>query len=150
MKLILTQPVNKLGKPGEIVQVADGYGRNYLIPRQLAIPATAGNLKQAEKLSAEHERHEQRLRTDAESLAARLRETPVTVTARAGENEKLYGSITASDIADAIQAQAEIEVDRRKVELDEPIRQLGEFTVPIRLHPEVTAEVQVKVVPIEA
>ena len=150
MKLILTQPVNKLGKPGEIVQVADGYGRNYLIPRQLAIPATAGNLKQAEKLSAEHERHEQRLRTDAESLAARLRETPVTVTARAGENEKLYGSITSSDVAEAIQAQLGVEVDRRRVELEEPIRQLGEHAVPVRLHPEVTAEVRVQVVPIEA
>lgn len=150
MKLILTQPVTKLGKPGDIVQVADGYGRNYLLPRQMAIQASAGNLKQAEKLSAEHERQEQRIRTDAEGLAARLRDAAITVSARAGENEKLYGSITASDVADAIQAQSGIEVDRRRVELEEPIRQLGDHTVTIRLHPEVTAEVQVKVVPIEA
>ncbi|MBW3625969.1 MAG: 50S ribosomal protein L9 [Armatimonadetes bacterium] len=150
MKLILTQPVTKLGKPGDVVTVADGYGRNYLIPRQLAIPASAGNLKQAEKLAAEHDRYEQRVRDDAESVAARLRETPVTVSARAGESERLYGSITSSDIADAIQEQLGVEVDRRKVELAEPIRELGEHTVPIRLHSDVTAEVQVRVQPIEA
>ena len=150
MKLILTQPVQKLGKPGDIVQVADGYGRNFLIPRSLAILASKGNLKQAEKLSADHERHEQKVRTDAEALAARIRATPVTLSARAGESDKLYGSITASDIAEAIQAQIGVEVDRRRVELEEPIRQLGDATVAVRLHPDVTAEVTVRVVPIEA
>jgi large subunit ribosomal protein L9 len=150
MKLILTQPVNKLGKPGQIVTVADGYGRNYLLPRQLAIPASAGNLKQAEKLMAEHARHEQQLRDTAEGLAARLREAVITIAARAGENEKLYGSVTAADITEAVQAQLGVELDRRRVELDEPIRQLGEHTVTVRLHPEVSAAILVRVTPVEA
>ena len=150
MKLILTQTVTKLGKPGDVVTVADGYGRNFLLPRKLAIIADKGNLKQAERLAAEHERHEQRVRADAETLAARLRANAVTLSARAGENERLYGSVTASDIAEAIHQQVGVEVDRRRIDLDEPLRQLGEYAVPIRLHTDVTAEVQVRIVPVEA
>ena len=150
MKLILTQPVPKLGKPGEIVTVADGYGRNYLLPRKLAMLADKGNLKQAERLAAEHERQEAKVRADAETLAARLREALITVAARAGENERLYGSVTSSDLAENLQEQHGIEVDRRRIELDEPLRQLGDHTVSIRLHPEVTVAMQVRIVPIEA
>ena len=150
MKLILTQPVDKLGNPGDIVTVADGYGRNFLLPRQMAMVADKGNLKQAEKLAAEHERKEAKIRTDAEGLAAQLAQAPVTIAARVGaETTKLYGSVTPADIAEAIQTQRGIEVDRRRVELEEPIRNLGEYAIPIRLHTDVTAQVQVNVVALE-
>jgi large subunit ribosomal protein L9 len=150
MKLILTQSVEKLGKPGEIVTVADGYGRNFLLPRQFAIPANKGNLKQAERLAAEHEKREAKIRTDAESVAARIAASPITITARVGQDTtKLYGSVTASDIAEALQTQAEIEVDRRRIQLDEPIRSLGEYVVPIRLHENVTGEIRLTVAAFE-
>jgi large subunit ribosomal protein L9 len=151
MKVILTQPVTKLGKPGDVVNVADGYGRNFLLPRQMAILADKGSLKQAERLAAAHEQQEARLRTDAQSLAARLGEAPVTIEARVGhETTKLYGSVTSADIAEAVQKQLGVEVDRRRIELEEPIRNTGDYTVPVRVHADVTAQVQVKVVPLEA
>jgi large subunit ribosomal protein L9 len=151
MKVILTQSVNKLGKPGDVVTVADGYGRNYLLPRKFAMLADKGSLKIAERLAAEHERQEARLRTDAQSLAARLAEASVSISARAGQDTtKLYGSVTAANIADAIQQQLGIEVDRRRIDLPESIHDLGEYAVPIRLHTDVTAEIKVNVVPVEA
>lgn len=151
MKLILTQPVDKLGKPGDIVSVADGYGRNYLLPRKFAMVADKGSLKQAERLAAEHDRREAKLRLDAASLVARLQEKAVTIKARAGaETTKLYGSVTASDIADAVKEQLGIEVDRRRVDLDEPIRTLGEHSVAIRFHADVIGQARVNVVGLEA
>jgi large subunit ribosomal protein L9 len=150
MKVILTQSVNKLGKPGDIVNVADGYGRNFLLPRKFAIVADKGNLKVAERLATEHEKQEARLRTDAQSLAARFADASVSIAARAGQDTtKLYGSVTAANLADTIQEQLGIEVDRRRIDLPEPIHNLGEYTVPIRLHTDVTAEVKVNVVPVE-
>jgi large subunit ribosomal protein L9 len=150
MKVILTQSVNKLGKPGEIVTVADGYGRNFLLPRQLAIVANKGNLKQAEKLTADHERREAKLRSDAQSVAARIAASPITIIARVGaETTKLYGSVTAADIAEALQEQQGIEIDRRRVDLEEPIRNLGEYTVPVRLHEGVVGEIRLTVAPFQ-
>lgn len=148
IEVILRDDVTSLGKAGELVRVRPGYARNYLLPQGLAYEATAGNRK---RIEAETRARTARLATEkagAEELAARLRETPLTLTGQAGEEGKLFGSITASDIAEALKASG-IDIDRRKVELTHPIKSLGEHTVAVRIHPEVPAEVRVTVVPAE-
>jgi large subunit ribosomal protein L9 len=148
IEVILRDDVTSLGKAGELVRVRPGYARNYLLPQGLAYEATAGNRK---RIEAESRARSARFATEkagAEAFAARLRETPLTLTGQAGEEGKLFGSVTASDIAEALKASG-IEVDRRKIELPHPIKTLGEHVVAVRIHPEVPAEVRVTVVPAE-
>ena len=146
MKIILHKPVASLGEAGEIVQVKDGYARNYLFPRGLAGPATKGAVKHAERVKAQAEERIRKGKEEAESTAARLAKAPVRIQAQAGEDGKLFGSITGQNIAEQIQAQLEETVDHRDIKLDEPIRSLGAHTVKVHLHPEVDASVTVDVV----
>jgi len=146
MKIILQKEVDKLGATGDIVQVADGYARNYLIPRGLAAPATKGAVQHSERLKAGHEERLRRAKSEAEALAARLGKAPIRIAAQAGDEGRLFGSITAQDVADHLSRSLEESVDRRRVHLDEPIRSLGAHEVKIHLHPEVDATVTVDVV----
>jgi len=145
MKVILQKPVDKLGVPGDVVDVADGYARNYLVPRGLAVKATKGGVKHVESLKRAHAVRVDAAKADAEQLAARLTASPVRVSAHAGEEGKLFGSVTASDIAQAIGDQAGIRVDRHDVHLDEPIRSVGTHEVRVHLFPEVDPVVSVEV-----
>jgi large subunit ribosomal protein L9 len=146
VKIVLREDVDNLGRKGDLLEVADGYARNYLVPRGLALKATKGIVKQSESMRRGREVREARDRTEAEELAGRLGSARVEVKARAGEGGRLFGSITSNDIADALTAQTGIEIDRRKLVLDEPLKALGPAEVELRLHPEVTAKVQVEVV----
>ena len=144
MEVILRDHVENLGKRGEIVKVADGYARNYLLPRKLALPATDANKRwvERERKIAEARDHEER--SAAEAIAARLTALDVTITRKTGENDQLYGSVTNADIAEML-AQKGFEIDRRKVLLPDPIKALGETAVPVKLHRDVTAQVRVTV-----
>jgi len=145
MEIILRADVQHLGKVGDVVKVKDGYARNYLLPKGLAYPATEANKK---RIAYEGERlvkQQAAEKTAAETEAARLAEVQLTFTAKVGEEEKLYGSITASDIQRKLE-ELGIKVDKRKIDLAEPIRELGEFNVGIKIHPEVRPEVRVTVV----
>ncbi|MFN8059628.1 MAG: 50S ribosomal protein L9 [Vicinamibacterales bacterium] len=144
IEVILTDAVDHLGRAGDIVKVADGYARNYLLPRKLALRVTAGNKRQIEhmtKLAAQKEAEE---RAAAESAAAKLSKAEVVLHRRVGEKDTLYGSVTSADIADALGALGHA-VDKRRIQLPEPLKQLGETMVPIRLHRDVTAQVKVTV-----
>ena len=146
MEVILRDDVRSVGKAGELVRVKPGYARNYLLPQGLAYEATEGNKK---RIAAETKARATRLaseKTAAEAFAERLGQLDLRLTGNAGEEGRLFGSITAQDIASAI-AAAGLEVDRRRIELDQPIKTLGEHTVAVRLHPEVHASVRVTVVP---
>ena len=146
MEVILRDDVRSLGKAGELVRVKPGYARNYLLPQGLAYEATEGNRK---RIAAETKARSARLaseKTSAEAFAQTLGALTLTIPGKAGEEGKLFGSVTAADIAEAIAAQGH-EVDRRRIELDQPIKTLGEHTVSVRLHPEVHASVRVTVVP---
>jgi large subunit ribosomal protein L9 len=146
MKLLLRNDVDGLGKKGDLVEVADGYGRNYLLPKGLALPANDGIQAQAEAMSRARAQRDNRDRSAAEEIATALVGKPVTIAHRAGEGGRLYGSVTAADIAEAIQAQTGLEVDRRKLLVDEPIRSIGTHTVTAKLHAEVEFPVTVDVV----
>jgi len=151
MKVLLTKEVESVGHAGQVVNVADGFARNYLFPRNLAIPADKGTLKNLERLAEEAKRREERHRTDAETMARRITETPITIHAHAGhDTSKLFGSVTAQDIADALKEQLGIEVDKRRIEISEPIRSLGEYDVPVKLHTKVLAHIRLNVVPLSA
>jgi large subunit ribosomal protein L9 len=145
MRLLLRNDVDGLGKKGDLVEVADGYGRNYLLPKGLALPASDGIQAQAEAMSRARTQRDTRDRSAAEEIATALVGKPVTITHRAGEGGRLYGSVTAADIAEAIQAQRGLEVDRRKLHVDEPIRSLGTHTVTAKLHADVEFPVTVEV-----
>jgi large subunit ribosomal protein L9 len=147
MKVILQKTVDRLGDPGDVAEVADGYARNYLIPRGLAVKAEKGTVRHAESLKRAHETRTKAQKGEFESVAARIIQTPVVVTARAGDEGKLFGSITAADIAEALSAQAGVRVDRRDVHLDEPIRSVGTHEVTIHLHAEVDPVITVDVQP---
>jgi large subunit ribosomal protein L9 len=146
MRIILQKEVEKLGQPGDIVQVADGYARNFLIPRGLAAPATKGAVDNAERLRKGSEERERRAKADAEALGARLSKTPIRISAQAGEDGRLFGSITGHHVAEEIGRQLETPVNHRRVRLEDPIRSLGVHQVRIHLHPEVDANVTVDVV----
>jgi large subunit ribosomal protein L9 len=146
MKIILQKEVEKLGDPGDIVQVADGYARNFLIPRGLAAPATKGAVKHAERLRSGHEERLRRAKAEAEATAARLAKAPLRISAQAGEDGRLFGSITAQDVADELSKTLDEQVDRRRIHLEEPIRSLGAHEVQVHLHPDVDATVTVDVV----
>jgi large subunit ribosomal protein L9 len=148
MEVILREHVDKLGHRGDVVKVADGYARNYLLPRKLALPVTQENRRQIERERKVAEAREIEARKSAEWLASRIAELECVLTRRVGENETLYGSVTASDVAECLAAK-QFEIDKRKIVLPEPIKQIGEFEVPVKLHREVTAVVKVRVVPQE-
>jgi len=145
MEVILRQHVDNLGRRGEIVKVADGYARNYLLPRKLALLATAGNKQHVERERKILEVREAEERGQAQAVAARLTALTITISRRVGDTEQLYGSVTASDIADFLREKG-FEIDRRKLILPEPIKALGEFDVPLKLHREVTVPLKVHVV----
>jgi len=146
MKVILKQDVEKLGKTGDIVKVAPGYGRNYLIPRKFATVATPGNIKTVEIERLALAKRDQREKDSASLLAQELVKLTISVKRKTGEEGVLYGSVTSLDIADFLAAR-KIEIDKRKIQLDEPIKAIGEFQVPIRLHREVTVPIKVVVEP---
>ena len=145
MEVILRETVDNLGKRGEVVKVADGYARNYLLPRKLALPATEGNKKHVERERKIVEVREAEEKGQAETIAARLATVDITIPRRVGETEALYGSVTGADIADYLRTKG-FEIDRRKLILPEPIKMLGEHDVPLKLHREVTVPLKVKVV----
>jgi large subunit ribosomal protein L9 len=142
MEVILRDHVDHLGKRGEVVRVADGYARNYLLPRKLALPATDANRKWVERERKRTESRDAEERGAAESIAIRLTALEVTISRKVGENDQLYGSVTNADIAEVLAAKG-FEVDRRKILLPDPIKALGESTVPVKLHREVTAQLKV-------
>ena len=144
MEVILREHVDNLGKRGEIVKVADGYARNFLLPRKLALPATDGNRKHVERERRIVESREAAEKVQAEAIAARLNMIDITITRRVGETDQLYGSVTAVDIADFLKSKG-FEIDRRKLILPEPIKAIGEHTVPLKLHREVTVPLKVRV-----
>lgn len=146
MKVILREDVEKLGKAGEIVKVADGYGRNFLIPRQLAVPADVRNVRTLEHDKRVIEARAKKARKTAESLAERVAAVSLTLPARAGEEGKLFGAITSRDIALALE-KAGVPVDRKLVQLAEPIKQLGDYRVKVKLGAEIVPEISVSVVP---
>ncbi len=145
MEVILREDIEKLGSRGDVVKVAPGYARNFLIPKRLAVAATESNKKIVEQERQAHLRREAKAKGEAEDLAKMMNGVTVTIKQKAGENDQLFGSVTAKDVADALAAQ-NYTIDRRKIQLDEPIKQLGEFKVPVRLHRDVTAEITVQVV----
>jgi large subunit ribosomal protein L9 len=142
MEVILRDHVDNLGRRGEVVKVADGYARNFLLPRKLALPATAANKKQIERERKIAESREAEERQGAETIAARLNALELSIARKVGENDQLYGSVTNADIAELLAAKG-FEIDRRKILLPDPIRVLGENTIPVKLHREVTAQVKV-------
>jgi large subunit ribosomal protein L9 len=145
MEVILREHMDNLGRRGDVVKVADGYARNFLLPRKLALTVTESNKRQIARERRIAETREAEERQTAEALASRLAQTEIVVARRVGETEALYGSVTAADVAEGLAAKG-LEIERRRLHLPEPIKQLGEFMVPVRLHRDVTAEVKVVVV----
>ncbi len=145
MEVILRQAVENLGKPGDLVAVKAGYARNYLIPRGFALAANEGNKKRIEQQKARLEAAENERRGAAQKLADRLEQVSLTFSARVGEEEKLFGSVTAADIAQQLHAQG-FEIEKRQVDLHEPIKTLGVYRIPIKLHADVKPEVRVWVI----
>ncbi len=145
MKVLLREDVDNLGKKGDLVDVADGYARNYLVPRGLALKASAGAQKQADAMRRNREAREKRDREAAQALAAQFEGRTVSIKARAGGEGRLFGSVTSSDIAEAIHTQTGAELDRRKIVLDEPLKELGGVDLQVKLHPDVVATVHVEV-----
>jgi len=146
MEVILREDVEKVGSRGSLVKVADGYARNFLLPKRLAMPATESNRKIIEQEREAYVRREAKVKSDAESLAGLMQNVTITLRHRVGENNHLFGSVTAKDIADALEAQ-KFHIERRKIQLDEPIRTVGEHKVPVRLYRDVTVDVNVVVEP---
>jgi large subunit ribosomal protein L9 len=144
MKVILTADLLHVGKVGEVVDVANGYGRNYLLPRGLAILATPGNERSRAQQQKARLAREAKNKSEAEALASRLQALSLNIAKKTGEGERLYGSVTSMDIADLLKGRG-ISLDRRRIVLDAPLKTLGTHKVPIRLHPEVIAEVEVAV-----
>ena len=142
MEVILKEDVSKLGSRGDVVKVAEGYGRNYLLPRKLAIEASKGNKAVIEQMKAASLRRSAKEKTQAEELAKQFDGVSLSFERRSGENDQLFGSVTSGDIADAMEKKG-FNVDRRKIQLHEPLKTLGEFTVPIKLHKDVTTHVKV-------
>ena len=145
MKIILLDDVSKVGRRGEVREVSDGYARNFLIPKKLALSATAGNLKNLEHIKTQQEAKADRLKADAESLRSRVEGLVYEERRQASEEGKLFGSVTSQDIADFLGAKG-LKIDRRRITLDEPIKTIGEYSVSMRLHPEVAANLRVTVV----
>ncbi len=146
MKVVLRADIETLGNKGDLLDVADGYARNYLVPRGLAMRATKGVVKQAEAMRRNRAARDARDREAAQAVADQLTGRRIEITARAGEGGRLFGSVTSTDVANAVQAQTGVEVDRRHLALGEPLKELGPAEVPLRLHPEVEVQIAVEVV----
>ena len=142
MEVILKEDVAKLGNRGEVVKVAEGYGRNFLLPRKLAIEATLANKKVIEQMKAAAVRRSAKEKSEAEELAKQFDGLEVSFIRKAGENDQLFGSVTAGDIAEALEKKS-FHIDRRKIQLHEPLKTIGEFTVPVKLHKDVTTHLKV-------
>jgi large subunit ribosomal protein L9 len=142
MEVILKEDVNKLGSRGDVVKVADGYGRNYLLPRKLAIEATKANRAVIEQMKAAAVRRSAREKADAEALSAQVNNLSLSFQRRSGEHDQLFGSVTSGDVAAEMEKKG-FNVDRRNIHLHEPLKSLGEFTIPVKLHKDVTAHVRV-------
>jgi len=145
MNVILKEDVKNLGKMGDVVTVKEGYARNFLFPKGLAVEANEKNVKALEHMKGQILDRAKKIKTDAETMAAKFAGKTITITAKAGEEEKLFGSVTTADIAEALKKDGN-EVDKKKIHLDEPIRRLGTYTVSVKVHPEVSADVTVQVV----
>src|SRR6266852_3121379 len=146
MEVILREHVDNLGRRGEVVKVADGYARNFLLPRKLALKATEGNKKQIERERGKFEAKEAEEQKVAQAVADRMANVDIVIARRVGETEALYGSVTSSDIA-AVLAAKGFELDRRKIVLREPLKKAGEYEIPVKLHRDVTIQLKVRVVP---
>lgn len=146
MKVILLQDVKNLGKKGELMEVAEGYARNFLLPKKLVASATADTLNQLQLQKKVADDRQKRVLEEALLLAAQLGKIEVKVMAKAGEGGKLFGAVTTKDITDAAKQQFKLELDRRKMEITEPIKNLGQTFVVMKLHPEVTVQIQVQVI----
>jgi large subunit ribosomal protein L9 len=144
MKLILREDVENLGRGGDVVDVKPGYGRNFLLPRGLAVAANPKNLREIEHQKAVATAKAAKLKASAEAVAKRLAETPITLKRKVGEQDKLFGSVTALDIAEALSARG-LQLDRRAIDLSEPIKTVGDFEVPVKLHHDVVGKAKVKV-----
>jgi large subunit ribosomal protein L9 len=144
MEVILKEDVNNLGHRGDVVKVADGYGRNYLLPKKLAMEATTANKAVIEQMKASAVRRSAKEKSEAEALVGQLNNLTLVFERKVGENDHLFGSVTSADIAHELEAKG-FNIDRRKVSLEDPLKQLGEFHIPVKLHREVTAHVAVTV-----
>jgi large subunit ribosomal protein L9 len=145
IEVILKEHVEHLGRRGEVVKVADGYARNYLFPRKLALAVTSENKRQVERERAKAEAREAEELTEAQRLAEQIAAVALSIPRRVGENETLYGSVTTVDLAEAL-AERGITIDRRRIQLDEPLKTLGEHAVPVKIHRDVTASLKVTIV----
>jgi len=145
MEVILREDIERLGHRGDVVKVAPGYARNFLLPKKLAVTATESNKKIVEQERQAHLRKEAKLKTEAEDLSKLLNGVNITISQKAGDNDQLFGSVTAKDVAEALEKK-NFTVDRRRILLEDPIKQLGEHKVPVRLHKDVTTEITVNVV----
>ena len=141
MKVMLTKDIENVGRAGDVKEVADGYGRNYLLPRKLAVPARAGVEAEAKKIRDASNRREAKDRDEAQALADEIGNKTVVVRLRTGAEDKAFGAVTSTDIATALKAQHQVEIDRHKIDLKEPIKQLGEHQVALHLHREVEANI---------
>ena len=144
MEVILREDIDNLGTRGQVVKVAPGYARNFLLPKRMAVAATEANKKIVEQERQAHLRKEVKAQGEAQDLAKIMTGATVRIAQKAGENDQLFGSVTSKDIAEGLSAQ-NYNIDRRKIQLDEPIRQLGEYKIPVRLHKDVTVEITVVV-----
>jgi large subunit ribosomal protein L9 len=142
MEVILKEDVPKLGNRGDVIKVAEGYGRNFLLPHKLAIEANAANKAVIEQMKAASVRRSAKEKTEAEALAKQFEGLEVSFNRKSGENDQLFGSVTSGDIADAL-AKKSFHIDRRKIQLHEPLKTVGEFTVPVKLHKDVTTHLKV-------
>ncbi len=144
MEVILREHVDNLGRRGDVVKVAEGYARNFLLPRKLALAVTEGNKRQIEREKKIAEAKDVEERSQAEAIAQRLTAVEIEIARRVGENQTLYGSVTSADIAQALHTRG-IEIDKRRIQLAEPLKAVGETTVPVKIHRDVTAQLRVKV-----
>jgi large subunit ribosomal protein L9 len=145
MRVILLEDVERLGKRGTVHNVADGYGRNFLFPRKLAVPASDANLKQIEMQSKKMQAVEEKAEKDAGTVKSEMESLSLTIPMKAGEGDVLFGSVTSADIAEQLEKQG-YTIDKRKIELEEPIKRLGDYQVPVKLHKSITANVKLSVV----
>jgi len=146
MKVILLQDVKKIGSKGDVLEVAEGYARNYLFPRKLAVEATRGQMNDLNQKKASEQNKKDRILENAKKKAAKISTLTVQVSAKVGEGGRLFGSITSKDISDALKSQHKIDIDKKKIDLESPVKSLGVFPVTVKVHPEVQATFKVQVV----
>lgn len=146
MKVILQEDIEKLGKKGEIVDVRSGYARNFLLPRELVVEATPQNIKESEKLRERKEQRQARELEEANKLAGKINNIEVTLKVKSGENDRLFGAVTSQEIAEYISQNHDLKIDKRKIDLKENIKALGNYKINVKVHPKVTAEIALEVI----